>query len=108
MDEPSETRIPSFPETLEFLPTLLSKDTLVTTELTPDVPTCLPTEPPILLYDTDTSDLINSMATKPDNEQSTPFLQRVQLLGPGNYSVCTTGDEPGIVVGPNTLPFLHF
>ena len=91
MDEPSETRIPSFPETLDSLPTLLSKDTLVTTELTPDVPTYLPTEPPILLYDTDTSDLINSMATKPDNERSTPFLQRVQLLGPGNYLVCATG-----------------
>ena len=46
---------------------------------------------PILLYDENTSDRILSMASTPDEEQSKPFLQRVQLIGPSDCIVRATG-----------------
>jgi hypothetical protein len=37
----------------------------------------------ILLYDEDTADRILSMTTTDTEERTKPFLQRVQLIGPG-------------------------
>ena len=98
MNEHRETRTPTFSENLDSTQVTVSKDTvnldtdtLATTSLTSNVSTCTPTEPLVLLYETDTSTLINSMAVKPDEERSLPFLQRVQLAGPGDYSVRATG-----------------
>ena len=45
----------------------------------------------VLLYDTDTAARILTMASLPDGERSLPFLQRVHLMGPGDYSVRATG-----------------
>ena len=45
----------------------------------------------ILLYDEDTSDRILSMTSTPDEERSKPFLQCVQLIGPGDCIVRATG-----------------
>ena len=45
----------------------------------------------ILLYNEDTSDRILSMTSTPDEERSKPFLQRVQLIGPGDCIVRATG-----------------
>ena len=98
MNEHRETRTPTFSENLDSTQVTVSKDTvnldtdtLATTSLTSNVSTCTPTEPLVLLYETDTSTLINSMAVKPDEERSLPFLQRVRLAGPGDYSVRATG-----------------
>ena len=98
MDEHRETRTPTFSENKDSIPATFSTDTsdlvtdnLATTSPPPAVFIHIPTEPVVLLYETDTSTLINSMAAKPDEERSLPFLQRVQLAGPGEYAVRATG-----------------
>src|SRR5882762_2472253 len=60
-------------------------DTLATATLNSAVPTCAPSESTILLYDSDTSTRILTMATTENKERSLPLLQRIQLTGPKDY-----------------------
>ena len=52
----------------------------------------------VLLYDTDTTARILTMASLPDEERSLPFLQRIHLMGPGDYSVQATDQVDGSAV----------
>ena len=98
MDKHHKTHTPTFLENKDPIPTTFSTDihdlitdNLPTASPPPAVSTHISTEPVVLLYEMDTSTLINSMAAKPNKECSLPFLQMVQLAGPGEYSVCGTG-----------------
>lgn len=66
-------------------------DVLATTVSNPAVCRCASIQPPIFRYDNDTSTRILAMATTKDDEHSLPFLQRIQLTGPGDYIVRATG-----------------
>jgi len=67
------------------------RDTIATVILNPAVSIYTPTEPSILLYNSNTSTRILVMANTEDDDHSLPFLQRVQLTGPGDYMVRATG-----------------
>ena len=115
MDEHHETPTPYFSERMDSIATITASttnsqhpdildtsalghikarshlDVLTTAVLNSAVPTCAPMESPILWYDSDTSTRILAMTTTEKDKHSLPFLQRIQLTGPGDYVVQATG-----------------
>jgi hypothetical protein len=66
-------------------------DVLTTAVPNSTVPMCTSMESPVLWYNSDTTTRILAMANTENEERSLPFLQRIQLAGPGDYTVRATG-----------------
>ena len=97
MDEHCETpSSSSFSEQTDYTPHTIpssTSDTLTDTfddSTDSDVAANSTNQSTVFLYGEDTSERIYIMASAPDPERSQPFLQRIQLIGPGN-SVRATG-----------------
>ena len=96
MDEHRETPNSYFSEQMDStsMPTIASSHAIphvTIVEHRPPVPAPETNRTMIFLYGEDTSERILSMAATHSPERSKPFLQRIQLIGPDNYSVRATG-----------------